>query len=90
MVTGWAGVGNWGFIAASVADEFVVIGVEGERKEASWTEGLPAATFANCQRCGAATIVENEGLVVVVEIGFYRREEYVGEIAVFLKGGAVF
>ena len=46
-ITGWARVGDGGFVAASVADELVVVGVESQGEETGGTEGLPTAFFAN-------------------------------------------
>ena len=53
-----------------MADEFESIGVKSKRQEAVGTEGLPATVFADCQRCGAAAVVKNEGLVVIFEVLF--------------------
>ena len=68
--TVWAGGRNFGVISASMADELVVVAVESEWKITTWTKRLPATFFTDSKRRGAATVMEDEGLVVIVEIMF--------------------
>lgn len=60
-----------------------IVTVESEGKEAIGAEGLPAATFTDGKWCGAAAVVKDEGLMVVIKVGLDGFEELVGEIAIF-------
>ena len=64
--------------------------MESERKETVGAEGLPAAVFADGEWSGAAAVMEDEGLVVVIKVTLNRGEERVGKIAVFEKILAIF
>lgn len=82
------GAGSWDFLgeAAGMAEELVGVGVEGERKEAVGTEGLPAAFFTESEGGGAAAVVVDEGLVTVLKVFRDGGEKGVGEVAVFGEG----
>lgn len=43
--------------------------MESEGKKAIFTESLPAAFFANSKGSRATTVVVNQGLVLMIEIG---------------------
>lgn len=66
MVTAGASGGNFGFVAAGVADERESVGVEIEWEEATGAEGLPATMVADGKGGGAAAVVEDHGLSFVV------------------------
>ena len=61
--SGGYGIGT----ATSVAAHLEFISMENERQEAGVAEGLPAAMVADGERGGAATVMKNHGLGVVVE-----------------------
>ena len=58
----WTSGWNRGGMTASMAAEFIVVGMEDEWQAAARTEGLPATFIADGHRGGAATIMENEAL----------------------------
>ena len=64
--------------------------MEGQGNETVRTESLPATFFADGERSGAATIVKNEGLVMILQIFPDSRNEFVAEIAVFGKILSIF
>ncbi len=70
LATFWTAGGDFGLVTAGVADEGVGIGVKGEREEARGTEGLPAAVGADGHRGGAATVMEDNSLVMLAEVAF--------------------
>ena len=86
----WTGMRDFCIKTARVTEERKRVGVESEREETGWTEGLPAAFFADSERGGAATVVEDEGLAVIFEIFSDSRNEFVAEIAVFGKILSIF
>ena len=43
--------------------------MESEGKKAIFTESLPAAIFANSKGSRATTVVVNQGLMLMIEIG---------------------
>ncbi len=90
VMAGGAAGGDFGFVAADVATEDVVVGVEGEREVAIGAEGLPTAFFADGERGRAAAIVEDEGLMTEFEVVLDGSEEGVGKITVADEVGAIF
>ena len=85
-----ARVGERGGVAASVANEGKSVGMEGEREETGGAEGFVAAFFANGEGGRTATIVKNEGLVVIFVIFFDGIYELIGKIAIFGEICAIF
>lgn len=61
------GAARWDFlgVAAEVATQGIIVGMESEGEITLGAEGLPAAVFADGERGGTAAVMENEGLVVI-------------------------
>ena len=57
--------------------------MECERKEAIRAESFKATVFADCKRCGAATVVINKGLIAVLKVFFNFCNQIITEVAVF-------
>ena len=85
-----AGRGDGLAMAASVAAEGVIVAMESEREETVRAEGLPATSFAERDRGGAAAIMEDQGLVVMGEVIFDALEKGVGKIAITSEILAIF
>lgn len=64
--------------------------MEGEGKVTIWTEGLPTAIFTDSHRGGAAAIMKNKGLMVILNIVLYFCQEKVRKIAIFGEIGTIF
>lgn len=64
--------------------------MEGEGEETVWTGELETTGFADCQRCGAAAVVINQGLIAVFEVFFDFLNERVAEVAIRSELVAVF
>lgn len=69
MMALWAAGGDFGLVATSVADQLIRIRMESEGKKAIFTESLPATIFTNSKGSRATTVVVNQGLVLMIEIG---------------------
>ena len=52
--------------AAGMATHLVSVGVKDEWQEATRTKSLPTTMVADSERSGAATVMENHGLRVMV------------------------
>ena len=85
MPAGEAGGGNWAMMPASVANKLKIVCVKRKRQKTGGAESLPATMFAESDRGGTATIMENESLGVVGEIFCDGSEEGIGKIAIFEK-----
>lgn len=61
------GAVRWDFlgVAAEVATQGIIVGMESEGEITLGAEGWPAAVFADGERGGTAAVMENEGLVVI-------------------------
>ena len=90
VVAFWAARRHLFRVAAEVATQSIVVGMEGEGEVTIWTEGLPTAIFANGHRSRTTTIMKNKGLMFILNIILYFRQEKVGKIAIFGEIGAVF
>lgn len=85
-----AGRGDFLSVAADVTVQGIGVGVEGHGQVAIWAEGLPAAFLAEGERGRTAAIVEDEGLVLVLEVTFDVGEEGGGEIVILGELVALF
>jgi len=86
----WAARRHLFRVTAEVATQSIVVGVESEGEVTIWTKGLPAAILANGHRGRTTTIMENKGLMFILNIILYFCQEKVGKIAIFGEIGTVF
>ena len=66
-----------------MATEGIIVTVEGEGKETVGAESLPAAIFADGEGSRATAVMEDEGLMVIIEIVLDATQKLVRKIAVF-------
>lgn len=90
VVTLWTACRDLFGVAAEVAAQSVIIGVEGQGKVAIRAEGLPTAVFTDGHRGRATSIMKNEGLMFILNIVCYFCQEKVGKVTIFGKIGTVF
>jgi len=90
VVAGWARGGDGALESTGMADEGVFVSVEILGEEAAGAKGLPAATVADGEGGGTATIVEDHGLGFGLQGVLNGSEELVGEEAMFSEVGTVF
>ena len=76
--------------ATSMAAELVFVGVENERQETFLAESLPAALIADSKRSGAAAVVKDKALLVVIERLLNRGNKFVADDAATGEASAVF
>ena len=67
VMTIWAGGRNREVSAASVTTELVTVGVENEWEETVGTKRLPATLVADGEWCGAAAVMEDEALLMMIK-----------------------
>lgn len=71
VVTFGAAFGDFFFVTANMTTESIRVGMEGHGQETVRAEGLPTAVFANSNRGGAAAIMKNESLMLILNIVLY-------------------
>jgi hypothetical protein len=86
----WARGGNGIASATGMTTELVFIGVEDEWQETFLAESLPAALVADSERSGAATVMKDKALLVVVEGLLDRGNKFIANDATAGKAGAIF
>ena len=79
-----------GLVTASVTEEMIGVGVKGEGEKTGGAEGLPATAFAERKGGGAAAIMKNEGLIILVKISFNFFVQWGAEILIDGKIVAIF